>query len=172
MRRECGEREVILKDISSSSFYCTTVANVPNELQSYWLIVLPLDFPDLTASLLLWGPSGQRWRCLWTFLFSNVPTFDTSRLQEILAAKVELHGREMADEFCLKMPDFHVTFRDLLHTVNLRHGTDGFTSLRRKACWEFFCPEKSNGFGRVWTRELGYLLWLRWIIQTWVSNFT
>ena len=35
---------------------------------------------------------------------------------------MELHGREMADEFC------HVTFRDLLHAVNLRHGTDGFTS--------------------------------------------
>ena len=26
------------------------------------------------------------------------------------------------------MPDFHVTFRDLLHAVNLRHGTQGFTS--------------------------------------------
>ena len=53
-----------------------------------WLIVLPLDVPDLIASLLLWGPSGQRWRCLWTFLFfSNVPSFATSRLQEILAAK-------------------------------------------------------------------------------------
>ena len=37
----------------------------------------------------------------------------------------------MADEFCLKMPDFHVTFRDLLHAVNLRHGTNGFTSLPR-----------------------------------------
>ena len=24
----------------------------------------------------------------------------------------------MADEFCLKIPDFHVTFRDLLHAVN------------------------------------------------------
>ena len=47
----------------------------------YWLIVLPLDVPDLTDSLLLWGPSGQRWRCLWTFLFSNVPTFATGRLQ-------------------------------------------------------------------------------------------
>ena len=34
----------------------------------------------------------------------------------------------MADEFCLEMPDFHVTFMDLLHAVNLRHGTDGFTS--------------------------------------------
>ena len=42
--------------------------------------------------------------------------------------KVDLHGREMADEFSLKMPDFHVTFRDLFHAVNLRHGTDGFTS--------------------------------------------
>ena len=70
-----------------SSFYWATVANAPNVLQPYWLIVLPLDFPKLTASLLLWGPSGQRWRCLWTFLFSNVLTFSTSRLQEILAAK-------------------------------------------------------------------------------------
>ena len=70
-----------------SSFYWVSVANAPNVLQPYWLIVLPLDFPDLTASLLLWGPSGHRWRCLWTFLFSNVPTFATSRLQEILAAK-------------------------------------------------------------------------------------
>ena len=46
---------------------------------------------------------------------------------------VELHGRQMADEFCLKMPDFHVTFRDLLHAVNLRHGTDGFTSPPKEA---------------------------------------
>ena len=77
-----------LKDISSFlSFYWPSVANAPKVLQPYWLIVLPLDVPDLTASLLLWGPSGQGWRCLWTFLLSNVPTFATSRLQEILAAK-------------------------------------------------------------------------------------
>ena len=36
-----------------SSFYWASVANVPNVLQPYWLIVLPLDVPDLTASLLL-----------------------------------------------------------------------------------------------------------------------
>ena len=71
---------------ASSSFYWASVTNAPNVLQPYWLIVLPLDVPVLTASL-LWGPSGQRWRCLWTLLFSNVPTFATSRLQEILAAK-------------------------------------------------------------------------------------
>ena len=38
----------------------------------------------------------------------------------------------MADEFSLKMPEFHVTFRDLLRAVNLRHGTDGFTSLPKE----------------------------------------
>ena len=38
----------------------------------------------------------------------------------------------MADEFCLKMPDLHVTFSDLLHAVNLRHGTNGFTSLSKE----------------------------------------
>ena len=58
-------------------------------------------------------------------------------------SNVELHGREMADEFCLKMPDFHVTFRDLLHAVNLWHGTNGFLlPFPRKACWGFFRPEK------------------------------
>ena len=51
--------------------------------------------------------------------------------------------REMADEFCLKMPDFHVTFRDLLHAVNL-HGTSGFISLPKEGVLRIFSP-----FGRV-----------------------
>jgi hypothetical protein len=38
----------------------------------------------------------------------------------------------MIDEFCLKMPDFHVTFRELLHAVNLQHETDGFNSLQKE----------------------------------------
>jgi hypothetical protein len=33
----------------------------------------------------------------------------------------------MSGNFCLNA-EFHVTFRDLLHSVKLRHGTDGFTS--------------------------------------------
>ena len=37
----------------SSSFFWASVANAPNVLQPYWLIVIPLDVPDLTASLLL-----------------------------------------------------------------------------------------------------------------------
>ena len=34
-------------------FYWAPVANAPNVLQPYWLIVLPLDVPPFTASLLL-----------------------------------------------------------------------------------------------------------------------
>ena len=48
----------------------------------------------------------------------------------------------MADEFCLKMPDFHVTFRDLLHAVNLRHGTKGFASFPKEGVLRIFSPWK------------------------------
>ena len=34
-------------------------------------------------------------------------------------------------------------------------GQTALLPFRRKACWGFFRPEKSDGFGRVWTRELG-----------------
>ena len=62
----------------------------------------------------------------------------------------------MADEFCLKMPYFHVTFMDLLHAVNPRHGTNGFTSLPKEGVLRFFHPEKSDGFGRVRTLRLDH----------------
>ena len=59
-------------------------------------------------------------------------------------------GEEMADKVCLKMPDFHVTLRDLLHAVNLRHGTDGFTSPSEgRRAGDFFAlknPTASVGF--------------------------
>ena len=48
----------------------------------------------------------------------------------------------MADEFCLKMLDFHVTFRYLLHAVDLRHGTNGFTSLPKEGVLRVFSPSK------------------------------
>ena len=138
---------------SFSSFYWASVANVPKVLQPYWLIVLPLDVPDLSASLLLWGPSSQRWRCLWTFLFSNVPNVATGLLQDILVAKGgptwARNGRWILPENA-RLP---LTCRDLLHVVNLRHGTDGYTSLPKEGVLR---SKKSNGFGRVWTRELGY----------------
>ena len=44
-----------------------------------WLIVLPLDFPNLTTSRLPKDPGSQRWSYVET-LFLDVPTFTTSRL--------------------------------------------------------------------------------------------
>jgi hypothetical protein len=57
----------------------------------------------------------------------------------------------MAGKFSLKMPDFHVAFRDLLQAVNLRHGTHSFTSLPKEGVLRifFFSLKKSDGFGQV-----------------------
>ena len=67
-----------------------------------------------------------------------------------LAAKVETTWAKMSDEFCLKMSDFHVTFRDLLHAVNLRHATDCFTSPPKEGVLRIFFalknPTVSVGF--------------------------
>ena len=56
----------------------------------------------------------------------------------------------MTDEFCLIMPDIHVTFRDLLHAVNLRYGTNGFTSFPKDGVMRIFFalknPTASTGF--------------------------
>ena len=52
----------------------------------------------------------------------------------------------MADEFCLKMPDFHVIFRDLLQAVNVRHGINGFTSLPKEGVLRIFSLGKIRRF--------------------------
>jgi hypothetical protein len=46
----------------------------------------------------------------------------------------------MAGEFSLKMPDFHVAFRDVLHAINLLHGTHSFTSLPEEGVLRIFSP--------------------------------
>jgi len=50
--------------------------------------------------------------------------------------KVELWARNVR-EFCLNA-DVHVTFRDLLHAVKLRRGTDGFTSPPKEGVLRIF----------------------------------
>jgi hypothetical protein len=38
------------------------------------------------------------------------------------------------------LPKCHITFRNLLHAVNLRHGTDGFTSPAKEVVLRIFLP--------------------------------
>ena len=89
-------------------------------------------------------------------MFMNLLTFRMFQLSPLVVFKrsqqpnVERHGLEMAEELCLKMPDFNVTFRYLLHAVNLRHGTDGFTSPPKEGVLRIFFalkkPTSSVGF--------------------------
>jgi hypothetical protein len=45
----------------------------------------------------------------------------------------------MSGKFCLNA-DLYVTFRNLLHVVELRHGTDGFTSPPKEGVLRIFSP--------------------------------
>jgi hypothetical protein len=63
--------------------------------------------------------------------------------------KVELWARNVR-EFRLN-DDLHVTFRDLLHAVKLRHGTDGL----RKVCWGIFRPKNPTASAGCEPANLG-----------------
>ena len=73
----------------------------------------------------------------------DVPTFATRHLrasprESTQQQKVELWARNVR-KFCLNAY-FHVTFRDLLHAVKLRHGTDAFTSPPKEGVLKIFSP--------------------------------
>ena len=72
----------------------------------------------------------------------DVSTFATRRLHACHHARAPSGGRwncgrEMSGNFCLNA-EFHVTFRDLLRAVKLRHGTDGFTSAPKEGVLRIF----------------------------------
>jgi hypothetical protein len=78
-------------------------------------------------------------------------TFATSRLPEIPSSqKWNYVGEKCAGKFSLKIPDFHVVFRDLLHAVNLRHGTHSFTSLpKERRAEDIFALKNPTDSARV-----------------------
>jgi hypothetical protein len=59
-----------------------------------------------------------------------------SPLESTQRRKVELWARKV-QKFCLNSD---ITFRDLLHTVKLRHATDGFTSPPKEGVLRIFSP--------------------------------
>jgi len=70
--------------------------------------------------------------------------------------KVELWARN-GREFC-ESGDFHVTFGFILHAVNLRHGTDGFTSPPKEGALRIFSPEKFDGLNpQTWVPKASTL---------------
>jgi hypothetical protein len=95
----------------------------------------------------------------------DVPTFTTGRLhasprESTQRRKVELWARNV-QEYCLNA-DFHVTFRDLLHAVKLRHGTDDFTSPLKEGVLRIFSALKIRRLRpganpRTWVRKASTL---------------
>jgi hypothetical protein len=69
--------------------------------------------------------------------------------------KLELWARNIW-EFCLNA-DPHVTFRDLLHAVKQRHGTDGLTSRPKEGVPRilFFCPKNPTASAGCEPANLG-----------------
>jgi hypothetical protein len=52
-------------------------------------------------------------------------------------------GEEMADAILRTTCEFHGKCTDLLHTANLRHGTDGFTSAPKEGMLRIFVARKN-----------------------------
>jgi len=80
----------------------------------------------------------------------DVPTFAIRRLHACHHARAPSCGtwncgREMSGKFCLNV-GLHVTFRDLLHAVKLRHGADGFTSPPKEGVLRNFFALKIRRF--------------------------
>ena len=96
----------------------------------------------------------------------DVPTFATRRLHPCHHARAPSGGRwncgrKMSGKFCLNA-DLHVTFRDLLHTVKLRHGTDVFTSSPKEGVLRIFFALKIRRLRpganpRTWVPKAGTL---------------
>ena len=66
---------------------------------------------------------------------------------------MELWARNVR-EFCLNAA-FYVTFRDLLHTVKLRHGTDGFTSPPKEGALRIIRPKNPTASAGCEPANLG-----------------
>jgi hypothetical protein len=97
----------------------------------------------------------------------DVPTFSArclhvQRRERPLAAESgTLRGREMFRQIWPRVRVLRNS-RDLLHAANLRHGTDGFTSLPKEGVLRIFSPLKIRRFRpglnpRTWVPKASYI---------------
>jgi hypothetical protein len=92
---------------------------------------------------------------LWklTLAPSGAPTSTTTR--ETASRERGNYGREMTGNFA-DNGDFHASVGIFYMLQICDMGPTTLLPLRRKACWGFFRPGKSDGSDRVRTRERGY----------------
>jgi hypothetical protein len=85
--------------------------------------------------------TGLLYRPLWTFQLCPPDAPAPTDAFRTPAAEVGNYGQGRTGKFYLNA-DFHGTFRDLLHAANLRHWTNGFTSLPKEGVLRIFPPLK------------------------------
>jgi hypothetical protein len=90
----------------------------PDVLQPFRLIVLTL---------------------LWKFTLAPPGAPTSPAMQETSSRETGNCGREMSGNFANKW-HFHAKCRDLLHTANLRHEADSFTSPLKEGTLRIFLP--------------------------------
>ena len=81
--------------------------------------------------------------------------FHVTATLETLTVKGGIIGREITGNLA-ESSDFHATLGIFYMPKICDMGPTALLPLRRMACWRFFRPEKSDGNGRVWTRERVY----------------
>jgi hypothetical protein len=128
---------------------------LPNVLQPCWLIVLarlwkfPLAPPGTpTPTTMRETPSRERGNYVWE-MASNFA--DKGRVPRHLKGSFTCH-RSATWDWQLYFPSEGRYAEDFFALKN----PTALLPLRRKPCWGIFRPEKSDGFGQVRTRELGY----------------
>jgi hypothetical protein len=92
---------------------------------------------------------------LWKFPLAPPGAPTSTTMRETSSREKGNYGREITGNFA-DNGDFHavVGIFYMLQICDMRE--TALLPLRRKACWGFFRPEKSDGFGRFRSRELGY----------------
>jgi hypothetical protein len=138
------QRTVMFGLDSSSSSFSSSSSTVPR-----WL--LP---PEVLQSAGLLCEPG-----FGSFCFISQVPLCLQRSERPLVRNGELWARNIL-WILSSNGEFRAIWRDFLHTANLRHGTDGFTFPPKEGMLRFFASwKKSDSFGRVRTRELGYHSW-------------
>jgi hypothetical protein len=115
-----------------------------------------LGKPCLPSSLFIQLCTTALRLIVWSWL--DVTIFTTRRLHACHHARAPSSGRwncgrELSGNFVEMTTS--TPFRDLLHAVKLRHGTDGFTFLSKEGVLRMFCPKNLMALAECEPANLG-----------------
>jgi hypothetical protein len=113
----------------------------------HWTFVDDKNFTSIASFVCLYHYALQSLRLI-VRTWLHIPTFATRRLHACHHARAA--GGTVGEKGPVILPKCRFPFRDLLHAVKLRHGTDGFTFHTKEGVLRIFFalenPTDSAGF--------------------------